>query len=177
MSIALIEGSNIISIKGTNNGGTDSKSTIINYRKPQPQSPPTVDITNLSSPSYTSTASNFTLLADVQNVTNAGQIEVKVNGTTTSNFGFNVSSSELKLYMSLKEGANVVDVKATNAGGSASDQATITYRKEVVQPPSITFTSPTSLDLLSTTTIILVQAKVYRVDSKSQILVKRMGKL
>jgi hypothetical protein len=173
---ALIEGSNVFTVKGTNSAGSDSKTTTIVYRKPQIEKPPVVSIMNPSQSKYTSSSPIFEMTVEIFNVELRENIEVTTNGTETRNFSFDGSQDRLTMNVTLAEGDNLIKIKGTNSAGSSSDECILIYRKPVVvSPPKITYTNPTEPGTIANNRSLAVEAKVYGVDNVSQIKVKKDG--
>jgi len=167
-TLNLVQGSNVVSVTGTNADGTDSKQTTIIYRPAQTVQPPVVQITVPNANPFTVAQADYTLLASVLNVPNVSGVNVTVNGSNVTNFTFNGNSVTVPLV--LIEGANMITVTGTNTAGTASDQQTIIYRKPVVaQPPVVSFIDPA----VSPTTVFSatypVKARVRFVTGASQI--------
>jgi large repetitive protein len=142
-TLALVEGQNLIQVTGTNNDGTDTKQTILIYRKANVVSPPLVTFTNPVSNPLTVSSPNQTITALVMNVDNNADINVSVNGTIVTNFSFSPTTKIVSFQRSLLEGANLISVTGTNSAGTDSKSATIIYRKsEVILPPTVNFIDP-----------------------------------
>jgi hypothetical protein len=177
-STNLIVGANSIEIMGTNSAGTDVKTTTIIYREAVPQTPPTVAITQPNtSPAAVNNAS-YTVLANITGVTNSSQINVKVNGVSVSGYTVNIAQQTIVFPMSLAEGNNTIVITATTNTGTASDSKTIVYTKPVVVvPPTITFTSPASPGTTVNSNQFTMTAKILRIDTKQQIVLKKDGQV
>jgi large repetitive protein len=116
----LIEGSNVVSITGTNPAGSDTEQTIIIYKRREVQTaqPPVVSFIN---PVLNPTEINqptMNVRASVLYVTTSQQISVRVNGQQITNFVFNPSNNTLNFTANLVPGANTVTVRGTNNVGS-----------------------------------------------------------
>lgn len=172
----LIEGSNIITVKGTNNDGTDSKQTVIIYRKPVVQQPPVVTFSAPASDPYITETATFNVSASVLNVANSSGITVNVNGVNTSSFTFNSSTTSLTFPLNLIEGANTVVITGTNAVGSDSKSRTIIYRKpKTVIPPVVTFQDPITNPVTVFNQIYNVRARVQNVNGAQDIQLRING--
>ena len=176
-TLNLVEGTNTVTVTGTNNDGTDSKTTKIIYRKPQAPQPPKVTITSPSANPFITASNSTTVLATVLNVNAKANIQVKLNGTITNNFSYNTTTKQVQFGISnLLIGVNVVSVKGTNSVGSDIASTTIIYRKpQTPKPPIVTFiTPPTSPTTVYTGNYNLV-ARVLYVSSKNDITVQING--
>lgn len=141
-NINLIEGNNVIIVNATNNCGLGQKTYTIVYTPAVTILPPAVEITNPSSTPYQTQNSSMVVVAVVQNVTQASQINVTVNGVQKQ-FNYNSATQQIQFNQTWVEGVNVIVVTATNAAGSASDTKTVIYSMpQPVYPPVITFTNP-----------------------------------
>lgn len=174
----LVNGSNIIEITGTNSAGSDTKSTTIVFRAPNPTQPPVVTITNPAANPHTQYTPVCPVSATILNVDNASQITVTFNGVPTSGFNYNTTTKVLDINLALSLGENNIVITATNSAGSASDTRKIFYKRdEVVPPPTVTFTSPS---VPGTTVVVApytVKTKVMNVTGQSQITLKQDGQV
>lgn len=173
---SLVAGANIIEITGTNAAGQDVATTTIIFRQPDPMLPPAVTITSpAANPSLVNDATTQ-IVATVLNVDGAQNIQVMLNGAQYNGFSYNTSSKQLTFTMNLNEGANNLQITATNNAGQASDSRVINYRKPVKQiPPFVTFTNPTAPGSLVSAPAFTVRANVANVDNISQVLVQQNG--
>ena len=175
---ALVVGANSIEIKGTNSAGNDTKTTTIVYREPAPQTPPTVHIVQPNTSPFTVSNASYTVLADVSEISSANEVSVKVNGLTISNYSVNIGQQKVTIPATLQEGSNLFVVTVTTSTGTASDSKTIIYQKPVVVlPPTITYIAPSTAGTTVANNQFTVQAKVLRVDTQQQIIVKKDGQV
>ncbi len=174
----LVLGANSIVITATNSAGIDSKSVTIMYSIPAPTVlPPVVIITSPTSNPFNTTVNTATITANVSNITSSSQLNVKINGVSTSAYSFNSSSHQLSLTSNLVLGANSVVITATNSAGVDSKSVTIMYSMPAptVLAPVVTITSPSSSPFTSSATSTSVVATDSNVTSSSQINVSING--
>ncbi len=175
-TVSLQSGSNIIEVKGINNYGVDSKSTII-IKKVEEQLPPPV--VNISYPSVSpfSVVSNSSVVnGTVFNVASKNQIQVSINGVATSNFVYNLGTKQISLTANLNSGSNTVSIKATNNRGSDVKSTVIIYKRQVVlSPPVVSFIDPTSSPISVASSSISIKARILNVNNASQIQVIKNG--
>ncbi len=172
----LIEGTNTISVRGTNNDGTDIKQTIIIYRKPVVLPPPFVTFTAPNVDPYTTDVATYNVSASVLNVANSSGVNVNVNGVNITNFNFNPSTTVVTFPITLIEGANVIVITGTNTVGSDSKTHTIIYRKpQTIVPPIVTFQDPISNPLTVFNQTYNVKARVQYVAGPQNIQLKING--
>jgi hypothetical protein len=124
VNVTLTNGLNTITITASNDCGTDSQSTIINYT--EPCDAPQVSIT---SPANGSNAPNASvqLTASVSNVNSANEVQLIVNGSAQQG-SLNTSTGTFTANLNLQQGANIIQVMASNACGSATETITVLYR-------------------------------------------------
>ena len=175
--LSLKEGSNTITIKGTNASGTDSKTQVIIYNKPVAVvPPPVVTFIKPNATPYTSTTLVFDVNATVLNVATTSGIAVKLNGNNISNFTFDPSTTMVSFPATLLEGSNTVVITGTNASGTDTKTQTIIYNKPVViAPPVVTFVNPVSSGLFVTAESFSMVATVLNVNNISQITLSKDG--
>jgi len=143
-SINLIEGVNNITISATNNCGTNSELINVTYEPIVVQTPPTVEIVTPSNNPFTTANANENIVANTTNISTSNQINVTVNNANV-NFNFDASTETISFNQSLVSGNNQVEIQVSNNDGNASDQTTIIYNEPVVvQPPVVTFFTPSS---------------------------------
>lgn len=175
---SLILGANILHVQGTNAAGTDIKTTTIIYREVVSQTPPTVDITQPNTSPINVNNEAYTVLADISGVTNASEISVQVNGVQVSGYTVNIAQQNIVFPLNLVPGNNVVLITATTGTGTDSDTKTINYEKPVVVvPPAITYTSPATPGTTIDFNQFTLSAKILRVDTKQQIVLKKDGQI
>ncbi|WP_300664829.1 Ig-like domain-containing protein, partial [Fluviicola sp.] len=172
----LVNGSNVIEITATNAAGSDSKTTLINYRAPNPTLPPVVTITYPAANPYTVNVANSNVTATVLNVDNQQQIQVLVNGNPASGFTYSTSTKVLEMNTPLILGTNTVKITATNSAGTASDETQIIFRREeVIKPPFVTFINPASPGQVVSNEAYVMKAHATNVTTQAQITVKEDG--
>lgn len=166
----LMEGANVVQVKGTNKWGSDIEATTIIYKKIVAQAPPVVNITYPAMDNEVFTVPNITLTANVLNVTSASNISVIVNGTATSDFTFNTSTKVLTLPLFMNEGANTVNITGTNIAGTDSDARIVIYDiPEVPTPPTVNITNPVSSPYAVDEASYYFTATTTNIDTKGQI--------
>lgn len=177
-NLNLVEGSNTIFVRGTNNDGTDSKQTVIVYRKPMMQQPPLVTFISPNVNPFTTNAPTHAVLATVYNVDNASGVNVNVNGSNYTAFSFNTSNKQVSFNLNLIEGSNVIVITGQNQVGVDSKTQTIIYRKPQQQlPPVVTFINPVSNPETSFSQTYDLKARVEHVGSAQNIQLRINGVL
>jgi len=138
VNVTFTNGMNTITIEASNDCGTDSQSTTINYTEPcdQPQ-------VSINAPANGSTAANAMtqLSASIVNIDNANEVQLLVNGAPQQGT-LNTTTGAFTATISLQQGANTIQVIATNACGSASETITVLYRPCLA--PTVQILSPQS---------------------------------
>lgn len=176
-------GNNTVLIKATNSAGSDSDDVVINYNAVEK---PEVDIIKPNNDPYTSTNSSVGIVAVVQNVDSKSDITFKVNGRTTNSFTYSALSGKVTANVSLENGNNNIDIKATNSAGSDSDDTVIKYNKpnrstntsqfNGVETPTVKITQPNKSPFTVSNTQVAILATITNVPSKNNITFKVNGK-
>lgn len=170
--VTLIEGANIITVTGTNTAGTASETQTIIYRKPVAVQPPIVSFIDPSLNPAISLNATYLVKARVRFVTAANQIVLKINGQATTNFTYTASSELMEFTTGLVNGANVIEITATNAAGSDAETTVINYRApNPTLPPVVTITYPATNPQTVNVPNSNVAATVLNVDNQQQIQV------
>lgn len=175
-TLNLVNGQNTVLVTATNNDGTDSKQTILVYRKVTEVVPPVVTFTYPTSNPSTVDNPNQTITALVLNVENNAGINVNVNGTSINNFNFNVATKQLSFQRNLVEGANLITITGSNTVGTDTKSMTIIYRKAaIVLPPTVSFLDPSANPTTVYSQNYNLIARVTGVQSNQNIQVRING--
>ena len=174
-NLTLIQGANTLQVAATNADGSDSKQTVLIYRPVVVKVPPVVTITNPAVNPKEVTMPTYAFESTVLNVTQKNQISVQLNGQNTP-FGFNPATHQVTGNLTLIQGANTLQVAATNADGSDSKQTVLIYRPVVVKvPPVVTITNPAVNPKEVTMPTYAFESTVLNVTQKNQITVQLNG--
>ena len=177
-STSLVEGSNVIEIRGLNVYGSDTKTTTIIYKRSVPQAPPIVNILYPAVDNVEYGSPNITLEASVLNVLSAADVNVWINGVPTTEFVYNIYTKDLTLPLVLVEGTNVVKITGTNVAGTDSKTRLIKYKRPIIPtPPTVNFINPPSSPYVVDAAPYTITANTEHIDSKSQIVLKHNGVL
>jgi hypothetical protein len=172
------EGSNTITITGTNVAGFDAKTIFVNYKKPAPPLPlPVVTFVSPNVISSVTSSSSSNVNATVLNVTSASQVLVQVNGAAISNFTF--VNGVVNFVANLNLGSNTIVVTGKNDSGSDTKTISIIYEKPeppiIINPPVITYVVPSSSSFTTNNSSENIRMMVTNVTNSSQITVKVNG--
>ncbi len=175
-SIPLNRGNNAVKIKANNKNGSAQDQASIRYigavgsagSSPKPE-------VSISKPSHNSTSSGnkADLVATVKNVSGKSQIQLKVNGSSISDFTYNNLTKKLSAKVSLRSGNNTILVKATNNKGS--DDASVTVKYNPAQKPTVKITAPAN-NSKHTKASVTLKATVKHVTKKSDVKLLVNGK-
>ncbi|MFN5415525.1 MAG: hypothetical protein ACK5B9_00605 [Flavobacteriia bacterium] len=180
-SMSLIEGSNTLTIKGTNAAGEAQDSRTILYKKETIVYPPKVTFINPSQAGTIVTNSNYTIKANILNIDNITQIIVNQNGlvVNASLYSFNPATKELIFNTGLTAGNNLFTITATNSVGTHSATINIVYNQIVApcEKPVITFLNPNASGIEIAQSNNAVKLKVLNVTAANQIQVLVNGVL
>jgi len=164
-TLTLTQGTNTILIQAANTCGNDSESIQVNYSQCQaPQITTTTAIPN----GATTTNATVVYTATLTN-TFANQVQLTVNGQT-QNFSF--SNNQLTAAVNLQQGANQINLVATNTCGSDIENWNITYQP--CTAPVISSTSPVA-NFQSADQTINITAQITNVANANQISLLQNG--
>lgn len=133
--VNLAPGNNTFVLSVTNDCGTDMKTSTLTYLN---CTAPSVEITNPSNNSTSTTSSNFNFLGSVQHMSSSQGISLTLNGVLLSNF--NYSNGQISTSVNLLAGINTFVLSAVNACGNDSKTITITYTP--CTTPTVSITNP-----------------------------------
>lgn len=175
-NLNLVEGNNNIVVSATNQDGSDSKNTLIIYRKPATVQPPVVSyISPANSPVFVSNG-QYDVNATVLNVSQKTDVTVHVNGQSIQNFNFDTNSKVVSFLANLENGANTINITGTNEAGTDSKETIIMYRMPSAPVlPVVSFIDPADNPETVFQPNYSVIAEVLNVDGKSDITVSING--
>jgi len=117
------------------------------------------------------TTATYAFESTVLNVTQQNQITVQLNGQNIP-FTFNPTTHQVTGNLTLIQGANTLQVSATNADGSDSKQTTLIYRlAPPIQKPVITLKSPTTCPALLARGPQVVTGTITGVSNANQVTI------
>ncbi|MBU2019441.1 MAG: hypothetical protein KJ941_07340 [Bacteroidetes bacterium] len=174
-NVYLVAGNNLFELYGTNESGTASDQTVINYNRAAPK-PPVVSIIQPSQTTSSSTSPTVQLIGRVLNVTLKSQVTLTVNGQNNTNFSFNANDGGVSSAIQLVEGSNLIRLSGSNSDGMDSKEITVIYRPaQTEKPPVVQFVSPSSTPVNVTQNNYSIQASVANVNSANGVQVKVNG--
>lgn len=171
-NVNLVEGANVLTVKGVNNVGQDYETTTIIYKRPETPKPPIVTFIDPNVDPITVYEPTYNLKVKVEHVDGASDITLKINGVQSYNFAYSTSSKIMTFTTGLNPGANVIEVTGTNDVGQDTENTTIKYRKVIPQaPPVVNITYPSTDNQVFNTPNINLIASVLNVNSANDITV------
>jgi large repetitive protein len=174
-TLNLVVGTNIVTLTGTNNAGSDSKSVTIIYSPMQTEQPPIVYFVDPHFSPFTTTNSTFLINAEVVNVAGRQNIIFKQNGSVNQNFTYDAISDDFQSSVVLNPGQNVFEIIATNSAGSAQATTIIIFERQAPKPPIVTITNPPTTPFTTESPVFALNATVLNVTMASQIKVSLNG--
>jgi len=167
-NVPLQQGSNTITVKGTNQDGSDSETVIINYQKEEPKPMPVVDITSPQPSPHTTSNSRVSIKAKILNVATRNDVTFTVNGQNSTNFSF----SGTQFYansISLNPGSNTFTITGRNENGQDAETLIVNYEKPVAKPPVVTIKSPSQNPHTTENASINLSASILYVPTRSGV--------
>ena len=128
-------------------------------------------------PSFNGQVTNnqqYSISAQILNVTSANQIKFYVNTVQVLNFNFDASTHILTYLSSLNLGSNPIQIKATNAAGSDNQYTAVVYEKPIPKgnPPTVEIVNPRICPFTSQTQQYSLLANTNYITNKNQVVVK-----
>lgn len=168
-------GSNVVTVTGTNETGTDSKTTNIIYDpRANLQAPEVYFIDPARSPYQTSVA-NYNLRAQVRHITGSADLTFKQNGRVNQNFIYDTQTNTFSSQVVLGPGQNVFELIARNSAGEADATSILIYDYAAPKPPVVTITNPNTTPFTTGNNIFPLRARVLNVTSRAQISMNLNG--
>ena len=174
----LVLGSNVFEVTGSNTAGSDSKSAIVNFKKPEVAcDKPVVNFNQPSSNTLTVDQQQLTIGVTIQHVTSANQVVVTLNGSVVNNLAFSTSTRVLSGSINLSEGMNAIEIVATNRCGSTRASRSINYipAQAPCVPPSISRINPVNQTIQVQEGTVSVMAAVVNIEEASGVEVQVNG--
>jgi len=167
--VTLREGENRIYIRARNTYGTANEEAVVVYER-QREQPPVVYITRPDRDRVETQQSAAVIEADVRWVNRSENVTMTVNGRQYRNFTFDAGREQLRAEINLEQGANYIEISASNPSGQAKDGVTIDYRRQVSQnPPTIVITEPSKPSSSTSKATALIEATTQFVSQKSEV--------
>ncbi|TND09801.1 MAG: hypothetical protein FD123_925 [Bacteroidetes bacterium] len=138
-------------VTGTNNFGTDSESITVKVVQQQGGSgagsgsssgngnqsvDPVITLITPSTLTSSTTTSSMQFTAKVTGVVSSADVGVKVNGSRVTLFNYNVNDGTLTMTVTLKSGANTIEIRGKNTVGATTKTLTITYNAPTTTTPN-----------------------------------------
>ena len=168
----LSSGRNSVSVRVENCAGADSADRNLDFEEQQTPAPEV----RITSPRNGS-ATDESRVSFEGRVENAQQrdLTLRLNGNTIRDFAYR--NGRVTATLSLQEGPNRIELRASNAGGSDAATANVTYRKPApkVQQPSVSFTKPGRSGQSTTNARYTFKATSREISAKSQVSVELNG--
>ncbi len=169
--LTLRPGMNEVSIRASNQSGETTKTCQIEYT-PVIQ-PPTVNFTTPYN-NTTVTAPTVRILANTSNISNKGQITLRVNGNSQIPFTFN-NNGVIEASVQLRQGSNSIEATVQNQAGEHTDQLTINYVPQPKVPPTISFVRPQNNNTTVQSDRYRFEARVTNIKRKDQLKIQLNG--
>jgi hypothetical protein len=163
-SVALNPGANTLQIAASNDCGNDTEVLTVEYA---PCVQPVVSFTQPAGSNITVNTSTQVVKALIQGVSSSSQVQMKVNGIARMGGTYNATTKVFEQTVSLREGENTVEIKATNACGSDTKTTKITKRPCV--GPQLIMVQPSTQVSSVESNAFTLKTMVSNVSSASQI--------
>ncbi len=161
-NVVLQPGLNSFKIDFSNNCGTGSISTTVNYNNCVA---PSIQFVTPTAAGTTFNSSNFKVTARISNLNN-GKLTVSVNGINWTNF--TVNNGQVEIPLTLNAGNNTISLNVTNACGTDTESTSIIY--QTCDAPIVSISSPIANSVV-TNPVVSLKGKVENVAGKQFIKV------
>ena len=161
-NVVLQPGLNTFKIDFSNNCGTGSISTTVNYNNCVA---PSIQFVTPTAAGTTVNSSNFKVTARISNL-NDGKLTVLVNGINWTNF--TVNNGQVEIPLTLNAGNNTISLNVTNACGTDTESTSIIYL--TCDAPIVSISSPIANSVV-TNPVVSLKGKVENVAGKQFIKV------
>lgn len=165
----LNKGQNTLFVKATNAYGTDSKQIDVEYIfKQKLRKPPVITFVQPQNLTETTSSSNYTYTAKIDNVPNASGLIVKFNGTAITNYVYD--GLNFTFITTLFQGNNTLEINGQNSDGVDTKTANVIY-KQKIKPvlPEVYLINPSSPHNATDNQLYNFNLSVLNVSSKSNI--------
>ncbi len=166
-NVALQNGNNTIQIIASNNCGTNSQTVQVVYNRVCPS--PVITI-NSPGTNY-GTTNRVELAAAIQNISNASQVDVYVNGQEQTDGNYQAGTSVFRKSLNLYQGKNTIIIRATNSCGSSEQTLVYEYGQPCLDP-TVAITNPSGPRATSSASAYTVQASIQNVVNPQDIIFK-----
>ena len=158
----------------TNSVATPPTNTVVANTPPSSATPKPI-ITYITPPvnGHVVTLAQYKISAQVLNVIAANQIQFKFNGMPSSNYSFNAQTHILEYQATLNNGANTIQIIATNKAGQDNKTTTVEFNqpKAVGNLPIVSYINPVQAGVTVSAQKFAVKAQVLNVTAQNQISV------
>lgn len=170
---ALNKGNNTAVVKVRNEVAEASDITSVSYTAPVILECPK-PVISIASKTARSSTSDFALSGTIQNISEAKDMTIIINGTATrETILYNANGKTFSTTLSLVSGSNVIEVKAANLCGSASEFITVDVA--VCNPPELSVISPSQNTSSTQESTMKVEFGATNISSKNEISLKVNG--
>lgn len=167
-NLTLTSGQNTIALSAVNQCGNDLKTWTVQYVQCQN---PTISLVNPAQSGLTVNRPALVFVAFAQNVSQASEINVKLNGQNISAFDF--IGGKISAALTLVTGNNTITVSATTPCGTVTETYNITYSG--CTQPSIIFENPAQAGVTVSNANFSFKAKVEQVSNLAGVVLKLNG--
>lgn len=169
-TITLSKGNNTVVVTATNDCGVDNATSTVTFA---PCLSPVVGMIVPAVSSSTVQDQSLVLKATITNISNASEVQVKLNGVIQSNGTYSSATNLFIKTLALVNGSNTIQVSATTDCGTNSKVFTVNY--EPCLSPEVSMIAPTNDELNTSQATYNVKANVTNVSLLSQIELKHNG--
>ena len=170
----LNKGSNTAVVKVRNEAAEASDITSVSYTASSVVLECPKPVLSLNGKTFRSSSSDYTLSGTVQNISEAKDIAIIINGKASGEaIQYNAAGKTFGAKLFLASGSNVIEIKATNFCGSTSEFITVDVA--VCNPPELSVISPAQRIPSTQESVMKVEFGATNISSKNEISLKVNG--
>ena len=171
----LKNGKNTISVAVKNSDGNDKDQVVVTYKPKVTIAKPVIKFIVPARTGTTAKRQRYTFRATVENVTSKKDIKLIFNKKTLTQFDFDAKKKVVSASVTLANGVNALDVKATNQAGTTTKGTAVKYSKPTttkVEKPTIanlTASQPAAHPFNPTNLRSTINCTIKNLTSKNQV--------
>ncbi|NDB34220.1 MAG: hypothetical protein EB023_02500 [Flavobacteriia bacterium] len=164
---SLVPGANTFVVTVTNACGTQTQTQTVTYNNCLT---PSLGLLQPAASGITVNQNQYLLQFTAENVMNASEVSLKVNGASVP---FQLANGIISANVSLNAGINTVTVSVKNTCGSDTETLQISYKQCLV--PSIVFNTPAQLSTTTQQNMVSIDLDAVNCTVSTQVTIMRDG--
>lgn len=164
LDVLLGDGINDIVIHAVNSAGEAEAKQIIVLEDPKNDDPPFISFITPPAPNIKVEEPTYHIQAEITNMETPRNVSASFNGRNFRQFNYDMDSKLFSANVTLREGDNSFEIRASNRRGEDVKTTTINYEKPIL-PPVLTFVSPSSSPAVTTLPMMELVMDLREIDT------------